>query len=286
MSVNNFIPELWSAAMLEPFEKNLVYANLANRDYEGEITGAGDTVRISEIGDITISNYVKNSTTAITLQELTDAQQVLLIDQQRYFNFAIDDVDKAQTKPKLMPKAMERAAYNLRDNVDSAIATLLSTGGFYSGVNSTELGSTVTPLSCASTAVIVAISWYDRIMNQNNVPQNGRWIVFPPAIIQQLVNARIIAETANTAVMNDGTRSVGNFYGFDIYMSNNCYGVPSSQWHVIAGHSMGLSFAGQINTVEAYRPEGKFADAIKGLYVYGAKITRPNAIIKGVLTSS
>ncbi len=286
MSVNNFIPEIWSAAVFDIFQKNLVYGGLANTDYQGEIRQYGDTVRINEIGDITINAYTKNSTTAITIQELADSQQVLTIDRARYWGFKLDDLDQAQTNPKLMSKAMERAAYNLKDETDSYLATLMSTGNFFQGTNSTELGSTVTALSAASTAVVVAFSWYDRIMNQNNVPTNGRWIVVPPAIAQQLVNARIIAETANSQVMNEGTKSIGNFYGFDVFVSNNCYGVPSSQWHVIAGHSAGLTFAGQLTKVEAYRDQNSFSDVVRGLYVYGAKITRPNAIIKGVLTSS
>lgn len=287
MAVNSFIPELWAAQAMDTFKKNLVYGTLANTDYEGEIRAYGDTVRINEIGDITINAYTKNSTTAITVQELTDAQQTLTINRARYFAFGVDDVDEAQAKPKVMSLAMERAGYNLKDDTDQYLATVLSTtGGFFQGTNSTELGSTVTALSAASTAVIVAFSWYDRIMNQNNIPTNGRWIVIPPAIAQQLVMARIVAETANSAVINNGTQSIGNFYGFDIYVSNNCYGVPSSQWHVIAGHSAGFSFAGQISKMEAYRDQNSFKDVVRGLYVYGAKVTRPNAIIKGVLTSS
>ena len=287
MSVNNFIPEVWSAALQEPLYKNLVFANLANHDYEGEISGMGDTVRISEIGDILISTYTKNSTTALTIQELTDAQQILNIDQALYFNFFIDDVDQAQTKINIMPKAMERAGYNLKDAIDQRIATITSTtGGFFTGLNSTELGSTVTPLSCASTLVVQAFSWYDRIMNQNNVPTNGRWIIFPPALSQQLRNAQLIMPQSQANGVNPDTAAkVGNFYGFDIYISNNVYGQVSSQYHVIAGHSMGLSFAGQINKVEAYRPQTAFSDAVKGLYVYGAKVIRPQAIIKGVLSS-
>ena len=287
MSVNSFIPELWSATVQDTLKKNMVAANLANRDYEGEIRGAGDTVRINEIGDITISTYVKNSTTAINVQFLTDAQQVLTIDQQKYFAFRMDDVDKAQTKPKLMSMAMDRAAYNLADNIDQALLTYLSTtGSFFVGTNSTELGSTVTALSCASTAVIVAFSWFDRIMNQNNVPQAGRKIIIPPAIAQQLQLAKIIAETPNNTLTGRGAQSVGNFYGFDIYVSNNTYGVPSSQWHVIALHSMGFSYADQVVQTEAYRDQDSFSDVVRGLTVYGRKVTRPNCIIKGVLTSS
>ena len=84
MSVNSFVPTIWSANILDPIDTTLVFGNLCNRDYEGEISAYGDTVKINEIGDISINSYTKNSTTALTLQELTDAQQLLQITRARY----------------------------------------------------------------------------------------------------------------------------------------------------------------------------------------------------------
>jgi hypothetical protein len=104
--------------------------------------------------------------------------------------------------------------------------------------------------------------------------------------MQQLVMAKIIAETANSPAIANGSQSVGNFYGFNIYVTNNCYGVVSSQWHVIAGHSMGFSYAQQLMNIEAYRDPNSFSDIVRGLIIYGRKVTRPNCIVKGVLTSS
>lgn len=286
MSVNNFVPEIWSAAILDKLDKSHIYANLLNRDYEGEIRNFGDTVHINEIGDISISTYTKNSTTAISVQELADSQQTLEINRARYFAFKLDDVDNAQTNPKLMSKAMERAAYALSDDTDTYIATSLSSGGFFAGTNSTELGSTVTALSVASTSVITALAWASRILDQNNVPSQGRFVVVPPAILHQMVLARIVQDTANSNFLAGGPNSVGNFYGFDIYVSNNCYGVISSQWHVLYGHRMAATFAGQLTKTEAYRDQNSFSDVVRGLYVYGMKIIRPNAILRGVHTSS
>jgi hypothetical protein len=289
MSVNQFIPEIWADQINEIFKKNLVYGNLLNTDYTGVITGLGDTVKINEIGDIAIADYNKNSTADPTIQVLSDAQVTLKIDRARQFNFMLDDVDNAQTNPKLMNSAMSRSAYNMRDDVDTYIAQQLSTtGNFFMGINSTELGSTVTVLSAASTAIFTALSWYARIMDQNNIPSNGRWIVCPPAIIQQMVMARIIAETANTPAIEQGAelQKRGRAFNFDIYESNNCYGVPSSQWHVIAGHPMAASFAYQITAVESYRSHKGFMDVVRGLYVYGSKVVKPTGIIKGILTSS
>jgi hypothetical protein len=288
MSVNSFIPEIWSANILDNLNKTMIYGNLCNRDYEGEIRAFGDTVRINEIGDIAINDYTKNSTTNLTVQELTDAQQLLQITRARYFAFKLDSVDQAQTKPKLMDKATSRAAYNMSDDIDRWISQSLSSGGFFAGANSTELGSTATALSVTSTLVITAMAWAARILDQNSVPGVGRWAVVSPAIHHQMITARIVQDTANSNYISAGPNAVGNFYGFNIYVSNNFYlsSAGSTQHHCHFGHSMGVTFANQLAAVEAYRlgSEG-FGDAVKGLNLYGMKITRPEAILRGVFTA-
>lgn len=287
MSVNNFIPEVWSAQILDNLNKNLVVTNLCNRDYEGEISAFGDTVRINEIGDIAINDYAKNSTTALTIQELTDAQQLLTIERARYFAFKLDDVDNAQTKPKLMQKAIERAAYNMSDDIDTWVAQRMSSQGFFNGLNSTELGSTATALSVTSTLVITALGWAARIMDQNNVPGMGRWAVVSPAVHHQMILARIVRDTDNSNYISAGPNAVGNFYGFNIYVSNNVVlgSAASSQYHCLFGTSMGVTVANQLAKVEAFDlGAAGFGDAVKGLNLYGMKITRPESILRGVFT--
>ena len=108
MSVINFIPTIWSARLLAHLDKKHVYAALVNRDYEGEIKNYGDTVKINQIGDINIKDYTKGKDIDDP-EDLSGEQTILTIDQAKYFNFAIDDVDKAQVNPKLMDAAMQRA---------------------------------------------------------------------------------------------------------------------------------------------------------------------------------
>ena len=104
MSVANFIPTIWSARLLAHLDKAHVYAALVNRDYEGEIKNYGDTVKINQIGDVTIKDYTKGKDIDDP-EELSGDQNTLTIDQAKYFNFSIDDVDAAQVNPKLMDAA-------------------------------------------------------------------------------------------------------------------------------------------------------------------------------------
>src|SRR4051812_37241322 len=110
MALDNFIPNVWAGSILRALYTSLVYAQpqIINRDYEGEIAAAGDTVRINMIGDVTVSDYTKNTDIA-SPETLTDAQLSLKVDQAKYFNFQIDDIDAAQQKPKVMGEASLRA---------------------------------------------------------------------------------------------------------------------------------------------------------------------------------
>ena len=148
MSLDNFIPSVWSAQLIRANEKALVYGNVANRNYEGEISAFGDQVRINEIGAVTVADYVKNST-VIAPETLDDAQRILEINQAKYFAFEIDSIDKAQQKPKVMNDAMQEAGYALKDAADQYIASLHGEAGIISG-----LGTTGTPIEINSSNII------------------------------------------------------------------------------------------------------------------------------------
>ena len=126
MAFSNFIPEIWSARLLEHMDKVHVYANLMNRDYEGDIKAYGDTVHINLLGEITINDY--SGSDISDPQELDSTQQNLVIDKAKYFNFMVKDIDNAQSNPKLVDAAMVRASYNMNDVIDQYLAGLLLAG--------------------------------------------------------------------------------------------------------------------------------------------------------------
>lgn len=272
MAILRFRPEIWAAQLLMALRKSLVYAGpgVVNRDYEGEITQAGDTVRITSISDPTVATYIPN-VTSVAPEELTDAQRTLVVDQAKYFAFFVDDVDARQAKGNVIPDAMSRAAYKLRDQADQFVAAL------YTGAQSAnQLGTVaVTSATIAETQLVNLKVKLD----EANVPTEGRFVTVPPWYHGLLLLSdhfvRLDASGTTEALRNG---MVGRAFGFDILVSNNAPLVTGDDYAVMAGVDMAITFAEQINKVEAYRPEAKFADAIKGLYVYGAKLVRPDAI--------
>jgi N4-gp56 family major capsid protein len=284
MALDNFIPTIWSARLLASLKKSLVYgqAGIVNRDYEGEIKEKGNTVKINSIGAVTVADHTKN--TDINAPEaLNDSDQVLVIERAKYFNFQVDDVDKAQQMPSVMDQAMQEAAFALADQADQYIA------GLYTGANSNNLiGSTASP-----TSVTTAAGAYEQLVDlgvlltQSNVPTQGRWAIVPPwfyGLMQK--DARFVSAgtSATDAVLRNG--EIGQAAGFRVLQSNNVPQTSGTKYRIIAGHPMAISFAEQINKVEAFRPERRFADAMKGLHLYGAKLVRNTAIAVGTFNKT
>ena len=113
MAFNKFKPEIWSALLLVALRKSLVYSAFTNRDYEGDIAEAGDTVRITSVGRPTIANYVPGQT-VISPETVADSQRTLVVDQSKFFAFQIDDVDKRQAKGGIMEQLKDEASTSHR----------------------------------------------------------------------------------------------------------------------------------------------------------------------------
>jgi len=273
-TINNFIPAIWSAQLLVSLKKSLVYGqpNIINRDYQGEITAYGDTVKINSIGTIAVGDYTKN-TNMSSPETLTDTTRSLIINQSKYFNFQIDDIDMAQQNPKVMQQAMMEAAYSLRNVADQYIASL--NADFSNTIGSTSSPETFTAVTDAYEALVdLSVK-----LDENNVPEMGRYVVVPPWYQGLLLkDDRFVKSGVLPAEDRLLNGMIGKAAGFDVLVSNN---VPKTSltgdYKIIAGYAGMWSYAEQINDVEAYRPELRFADAVKGLHLYGAKVIRPNA---------
>lgn len=268
----SFIPEVWSARMLVSLKKSLVYAGpgVVNRDYEGEIKGQGDTVRIRSISRPTIGTYTKNSTT-ITPETLTDAQRALYIDQAKYFAFELDDIDAAQSTGGELDGALMEAVYGLRDVADQYVAAL------YTGAQSANQLGTVSVTTAA--LAYTQIRKLKVALDEANVPMEGRYVIVPPwyegLLLEDDRFVRVDASGTSEGLRNG---QIGRALGFNVLASNNAPLVTGDDYAVMAGHPSAISFAEQIASIETYRPESAFADAVKGLHVYGAKLVRPEAI--------
>lgn len=282
MAVTTFIPKLWNARLLYALEKAHVATNLVNRNYEGEIRNHGDTVHINTIGAITVKSYTKNTDIADP-EVLSTTDQTLVIDQSKYFNFQVDDVDKVQAAGELVDTAMGRAAYALADVSDAYLLGVIAAGA----AAGNTIGSAAAPVALTGSNVYENIVKLKTKLDKANVPNTGRTIVVPPDVHSLLLLddrfAKSTATAGQEALING---LVGRIAGFDVYMSNNVktgIGTDTGKtpyFEITAQITDATTYAEQIIKTEAYRMEKRFADAVKGLHVYGAKVTDGTKIAK------
>lgn len=282
MAIKNFIPKVYAAGVLSALQTKLVYGNpeVIGDKYEGEITNGGDTVKIRTLGDVTISDYDRNVDMAAP-ETLSDAALELKIDQEKSFNFQEDDLDALQADADLSREAEERAGYNLAKVQDSFFASLhtdVDTGNY--------VGTDASPKTDLGTAgqAYKYLTDLGVLLDESDTPEEDRWAIVPAWYHQQLeLDTRFtgFGTTENRATLANG--KIGMAAGFTIYKSNQVpYVTSTTKFKVLAGHKMAWSKAEQLLKVEAYRLEKRFADGVKGLHVYGAKVIRPSNLAVAV----
>lgn len=267
MATKNFIPAIWSETLLKSLDKEYVAVMNCNRSFEGDIRNQGDSVTINSIGPISVFDYVRD--TDMTPENLAEGDAITLtIDRAKAFCFQIDDVDRVQAKPDLMKGAMREAACALADEADKYIYSLYEKAAEENVI--TKSGVT------ADSIVDVLIETRQRLM-QNNVNSNTPVVLeVSPAIAALILKAKILTGTDNTEALTNGY--LGSFVGFDVYVSNNIASADGV-WHCMARTKRAIAFAEQLKSVEAFRPEKRFADAVKGLHLYGGAVVYPDELV-------
>jgi len=270
----DFIPTVWASRLLSALQEALVYgqANVSNRDYEGEIREAGNTVKIASIGDVTIGDYERN-TDISDPEVLTDAEQSLLIDQSKYFNFYVDSVDRAQTN--VMDEAMRRSAWALREKADSFLAGVMDAG--VDAANT--IGTLALPKIPTKADAYQYLVDLGVLLDEANVPLEGRFVVVPAWFhALMLKDERFVKSGTTRSDRTLANGQIGEGAGFTILKSNNVPHTSGTKYKIIAGHAIATSYAEQIVDLQSFKPEKRFGDAVKGLHVYGAKVVRPTAL--------
>ncbi|MCU1647169.1 MAG: hypothetical protein JWN03_7444 [Nocardia sp.] len=282
----NFIPEFWSDQVLVPFEADLVFGQpkVANRKYEGTIRQKGDTVHVSSIGDPTVKKYDKN--TNLDVEDLSDAETAMIIDQGDYFAFRVNDVDELQSAVNFEDPATARAGYKLQNQVDLFLYKQLTAGvlaGNQLGRITVTEGEPEKATAGQLSVYRVAVKLREKL-DRASVTKNGRYLAIPPELLSPLLlDERFISadKLGSVGPLLNGT--VGRMAGFDILESNNINkvggaGAAKDDYVIVAGVSEALSFANQLSNVETIRDPNRFADIVRGVNIYGGKVFRPEGL--------
>ena len=272
-SIANFVPQIWTARFLQALNNASVFSALVNRNYEGEISAAGDTVKIPTMtSSVTVRDYVVRTDINDADNVSGDTQQ-FTINQQKYFHLYVDDVDAAQSRPALLDEAMRIAGQGVADTLDAYLQGL-----FQAKFDTDETVTDATDGSAVMDGHIAAIIELKRKMTEAKLPESGRWMVVPPLFISRLEtylldkgNGTVFVPASTEQALRSGFS--GRLLGFDLYVTNKLPKTgtgDAEKYNCIVGvGTEAVTLAQQITEIEPYRPEKRFGDAVKGLYVYG-----------------
>lgn len=254
MAVVNFIQQIWSKKIQDALELKCYLVNNCLRDYEGDCKYAS-TVKILGVGEPTIKPYDKN--VGIEPEAMSDEGQVLAIDQANAFAFLVDDIDKAQSVPGLDTEYQRKAVHGLAVARDTYVAGLIKNAANYV----TAEGNTRESIKKAIDKAIVKL-------RKRNFDEEGV-IELSPAAYNEFKNELITLSTDNPDYIKRGI--VGMYDKFEVAMHNNMATDAQYEYCDVRGKKA-IAFAGQINEVEAFRHHTKFADVVRGLDTFGAKV--------------
>lgn len=268
----NFIPTLWSARLLANLDKHLVALQFVNRDYEGEIKAYGDTVKINQLGAITIKDY--DGSDIDDPEEMNSEQQTLTIDQAKYFNFTVKDVDKAQANVNLLNGSMERASYGMADVIDLDIFGIMVKEAKHTQ------GTLAKPVEVDISNAYDLLVDLGVSLDEKNVPKAGRKIALPYWYFGLLAKDPRFTKDLN--ILSTGVVEGATVGRFQLLASNNLT-TSGGVYHAPAGTDQATTFANQVVEVEGYRPEKNFSDAVKGLNVWGRKVIQPDCLVDFII---
>ena len=291
-----FLPAVYSKKVLNFFRKSSVAEAITNTDYAGEITAYGDTVRIIKEPVITVYQYERGQD--VTQTKLTDQEVNLVVDTANAFKFIVDDIETSMSHVNFKEVASSSAAYALRDAFDEGVIATMFAGvpaaspnhilgsdnatdlaaGTFDGTGNLDIG-----YASGEHDPIDVLSHMARLLDEQNVPEEGRWFLANPEFYEQLVqsNSKLLSVDFNAGQgsIRNGLVSSGKLRGFDMYKTNNIAATTNAAGKCIAGHISSTCTAQTIVNTEVIRDPSSFGDIVRGLHVYGAKVLRPEALV-------
>ena len=287
-----WVPRIYSKKVQIALRKAATAEAICNTDYMGEIKSFGDTVNIVQEPQITVSDYTRGATASSTA--LTDNELQLVVDQAKYFQFQLDDIEKRFSHINFQSVASDNAAYKLRDALDSNVFDYLGADAQVS-TTANRIGTTGAPIDVGFASGEIdplnSMSTSAKLLDIQNAPEEGRWFVGAPEWYDVLANTSSkllsVDYNAGKGSLRNGLVASGLVRGFQMYKSNNLMTVdlsgltpagsatqPVATW----GQMSSTACASQLKIVESLRSTTTFADIVRGLLVFGRKVLRPECL--------
>ncbi len=267
-TITNFQQTIWSKSILRSLEKITSLRNHCDFQYEKESKNAKE-VKILSVNRPTIRTYVPG--TALVRESAADSSQLLQLNQYRYFNFEVEDIVKAQSVPGLMEALTDEAGKGLALEGDKYVAEVVK-----AAVDASEVACSASDIALTNSNAMASVEDGFTVLYGNDCKVSDTfYLELAPKVFTTYRQQLTELSTNNPELLKKG--AVGKINNALVCIEN-CLPVSDTAHYNILRTSKAIAFAEQIEKVEKYRPEDAFTDAVKGLYVFGAKIVRPNEI--------
>jgi hypothetical protein len=297
-----FLPSIYSKKVLNFFRKASVVEAITNTDYAGEISAYGDSVKIIKEPVISVSDYTRGKTD-VTQTLLTDQEITLVVDSAKAFKFIVDDIETNMSHVNFKEVASSSAAYALKDSYDAAVLSTMLAGvsasspdhviGADAAAGSAGVGETTASVDLGVASEVDPLDLMARmarLLDDESVPEENRWFVAGPDFYEELSQSgsKLLSVDFNAGQgsIRNGLVSSGKLRGFDMYKSNNMGNgdLTTADGQCLGGHISSTATANTILSTEVIRDPSSFGDIVRGLHVYGAKVLRPEALVKAYYT--
>ncbi len=264
---NHFIPEVFSKKLQAKFYAQTMLSEVTTNEYEGEISGLGNKVNIRTVPAVSVADY----SGSISYSDVTSSTIELDINKAKSYAFKVDDILREQADIDFMNEAANDAAQNMKIAIEQDVFANVAAGSSLSDINGT-------PANVTSANVLGHILDAGQLLDENNIPEDGRFMIINPAVATVLKQSELrqaYLTGDNVSPLRNGF--IGTVDRFNMYVSNNlstAAGVTSG----LFGHPKAVAYASQMTNTETVRLESSFGDGVRGLSVYGYKVILPTAI--------
>lgn len=273
MAYSNFIPSVWSESINRELERACVFAEDCNRQYEGEVSKKGDSVHILGVAKPTIKSLSRENAGAEidAAEEVSDTSVILGINQIRYFNYKVGDIDKAQAIGGLMDVLSEETSEGLANEIDKYIAEM--------ALDESVSKLTASPTVVTKENVLSVLDDAIEALQENDVNMaSGVTVTVSPRFYKLFKQAYSAVDTDNSDLLKNG--KVATYGNVTVKLSNNVAKSDSGATdNIMIRSKRAIAFVNPVTHTEAYRPEKSFADAVKGYALFDGKVVRPKEII-------
>lgn len=270
----NAVQTILAASLERKLRQRQLANRVANRRYEGDVTGPEDTVKILTPTAATVSNYSGGS---ISIETNVDAgSRSLAMDHKKAFAFVLDGSENLQRYAE--------------DFSAETFAQVLEEADKYILTSAADAGNTFDfDATGASPDLDELFGQARETLDNEGVPQEGRVAVVPPSVSRLVYNdiAGRDTELGDEALMSG---AIGMYYGFETYSRPESFFTTTGTGEIesMFGSTLYQTYADAVVSLQVIEdaPGYPGGTVIQGLHVAGSTLSQVDGWVSPQITTA